>query len=140
PADPVGRTFRGNAYWRVRMEASGPAAKEEAALRLDVDVPERELVFSVVLRRDGAVMSHLVEFRFARSSKLPIDGVSDVLGILMKDNERAGGMKLVGHVTKVTPGVFLYGLDGEEANASRNLQLFRQRPWLDVPIVYKNGS
>ena len=40
---------------------------------------------------------------------------------------------------KVTSGFFLVGLSAVESDMQRNLQLLKERPWFDIPIVYNNG-
>ena len=58
----------------------------------------------------------------------------------MKTAERSGGTELAGRVVNVTSGVFLLGLSGADDDRQRNLRLFRERDWLDIPILYKDGS
>ena len=41
---------------------------------------------------------------------------------------------------KVTNGFFLIGLSAVEADQQRNIQLLKERPWFDIPIVYTNGG
>jgi hypothetical protein len=141
PADPVGKRYIGNAMWRTRLEATGPT--EETVIALEVAVPEREFLLTISMRRNagqGSVISHLVEFRFMRTKKGPLDEILQVLGILMKREERSGGTELAGRVVNVTSGVFLLGLSGADDDKQRNLRLLRERDWLDIPILYRDGS
>jgi len=39
---------------------------------------------------------------------------------------------------KVTDGFFLIGLLASDADRQRNIQLVKERPWFDVPLVYAN--
>jgi hypothetical protein len=39
----------------------------------------------------------------------------------------------------VTSGYFLVGLSAVDSDMQRNLQLLKERPWFDIPIVYNNG-
>ena len=57
----------------------------------------------------------------------------------MKNDELSPGIELTGKVVRVRPGVFLMGLSGAESDIERNLKLLRERPWLDIPIVFKGG-
>jgi SPOR domain len=65
-------------------------------------------------------------------------GVGNVPGILMKSNEQARGTPLSALAVKVTDGFFLVGLSNVDADRARNLQLFNERSWFDVPLVYTN--
>ena len=53
--------------------------------------------------------------------------------------EETQGTKLAGLSAKVTTGYFLIGLSGAPADKDRNVQLLKERPWFDIPIVYTNN-
>ena len=75
---------------------------------------------------------------------LPADfaggGIANVPGILMKQSEQARGTPLAGLAVKVTNGFFLIGLSAVETDVQRNVQLLKERPWFDIPVVYTNGG
>lgn len=134
--NPMGSTTVGSAVWRDATEANNGAV-----IVLDVDIPAKQLVLTMSIRRDtnrDSNISHLIEFKFHPSAKLSAGAVSDVLGILMKDTERSKGTRLSGEVTKVIPGFFLYGLS--RADADKNLRLIRERGWLDIPIAFQDRA
>ena len=83
--------------------------------------------------------SHTVEIMFNLPADFSGGGISNVPGILMKQSEQARGTPLAGLAVKVTTGFFLIGLSAVEADVTRNLQLLKERPWFDIPIVYNNG-
>jgi hypothetical protein len=135
-----GANHVGRATWQTSPGSAGDAGP---VLSVDVNIPQRDLALRISLQRaadGGTVISHVVEFRFTKSNQSPSDEVRDVLGILMKSDEHARGIELVGKVVNVHPGVFLMGLSGAEADIDRNLSLLRDRPWLDIPIILKGGS
>jgi hypothetical protein len=143
PTDPIGKRFVGSAYWRTRLEPAEPAGGPETVITLEIEVPERELSLTITMRRNnaqGSAISHLIEFRFIRAKKDPLDEISQVLGILMKTAERSGGTELAGRVANVMSGVFLLGLSGADDDKQRNLRLLKEREWLDIPFRYKDGS
>lgn len=51
--------------------------------------------------------------------------------------EQARGTPLSALAAKVTDGFFLVDLS-EVAERSRNLQILKERSWLDVPLIYVN--
>jgi len=59
--------------------------------------------------------------------------------VLMKQAEQARGAPLAGLVVKVAPTFFLVGLQSGEGEAAHNIELLKERPWFDIPIVYTNG-
>jgi hypothetical protein len=138
PADPVGKRFVGSAVWR--LETVAPAA--EPAVRCDIDIPERRLAMTLMIRRnrDQALpASHTVEITFNLPADFPFGGISNMPGILMKQAERTRGAPLSGLAVKVTSGFFLLGLSSVGSEKERNIQLLKERAWLDIPVVYNNG-
>ena len=65
-------------------------------------------------------------------------GVGNAPGTLMKSNEQPRGAPLAGLAVKVADGFFLVDLSNVDADRARNLQLFKERSWFDVPLVYAN--
>ena len=136
-ATATGTTFAGQAIWHQ------PPAKGTNAISVDVAIPQKDLVLKLTVSRDpdgGNVISHLVEFRFFKSDRKQSADVQDVLGILMKNDELAGGIDLAGKVARVHPGVFLMALSGAPVDVERNMTLLKERPWLDIPIVFQGGA
>jgi len=84
--------------------------------------------------------SHTIEIMFNLPPDFAGGGISNVPGVLMKESEQARGVPLAGLAVKVTNGFFLIGLSAVDADVQRNLQLLKERPWFDVPIVYNNGG
>jgi hypothetical protein len=70
----------------------------------------------------------------------PGGGIANVPGILMKDSEQARGVPLAGLAVKVTNGFFLIGLSAVDTDVQRNMELLKDKPWFDVPVVYNNGG
>jgi hypothetical protein len=84
--------------------------------------------------------SHTIEVMFNLPADFAGGGIANVPGILMKQSEQARGTPLAGLAVKVTNGFFLIGLSAVEADMQRNIQLLKDRPWFDIPIVYTNGG
>jgi hypothetical protein len=136
----TGSTYAGHAIWRQQREGKGGTT---GFLSIDVEIPQKDLVLKLELRPagdKGGVISHLVDFRFMSAKGTLSEAVQDVLGVLMKNDELSPGIELIGKVTRVRPGAFLMGLSGAAADVERNLKLLRERPWLDIPIVFRGGA
>jgi hypothetical protein len=141
PADPQGKRFVGSAVWRTET-LSGAGQTPELAIRADFDIPERNITATMSIRRntDQALpATHTIELMFNIPADFPFGGISNVPTILMKQAEQARGAPLAGLVVKVTPTFFLVGLQSGEGEAEHNIQLLKERPWFDIPIVYTNG-
>lgn len=142
PNDPQGKRFVGSAIWRVENVAAGPGQAAEIAVRADVEIPERRMTMSLVLRRNTdktLPASHTIELMFNLPADFPGGGISNVPGVMMKQAEQTRGTPLVGLAVKVTSGFFLIGLSAVETDMQRNIQLLKDRAWFDIPIVYANN-
>ena len=141
PNDPAGKRFVGSAIWRTETISPGPG-KPELAIRADVEIPDRKLAMTLVLRRNTDQVlpaSHTIEITFKLPPDFPAGGISNVPGILMKPAEQTRGIPLAGSAAKVTNGYFLIGLSPMESEKERNIQMLKERAWLDIPLVYNNG-
>jgi len=141
PADPQGKRLVGSAIWRTETLAGAPGQPPEVAIRADVEIPERRLTMTWSLRRntDKSPASHTIEIMFKLPADFPSGGIANVPGILMKQTEQTRGVPLAGVAVKVTDGYFLIGLSGIDGDRERNLQLLKDRGWLDIPVVYGNS-
>jgi len=83
--------------------------------------------------------SHTIEIVFKVPTDFQFGGISNVLGILLKEAEQTRGATLAVANVKITTGVFLIGLSATEEDVQRNRELLDSRSWFDIPIVYDNG-
>jgi len=142
PADPKGKRYVGSAVWHVETVSPGANQPLETVVRADIDIPERKMTMRWTLQRnlDKAMpASHTVEVVFTLPSNFPHQGIQNVPGVLMKENEQTRGVPLSGLAVKVTDGYFLIGLSASDTDMQRNIALLKDRPWFDVPIVYADG-
>jgi hypothetical protein len=142
PNDPQGKRAVGSAIWRTEAVSPGAGKPPELAVRADIEIPERKISMTWTLRRDtdpGRTTSHTIEIMFKLPPDFPAGGIFNVPGIWMKQAEQTQGTALNGLAVKVTTGYFLIGLSGVPADRERNIQLLKERPWFDIPIVYTNN-
>jgi hypothetical protein len=141
--DPQGKRYVGSAVWRTDTVSPGSGLAPELEVRADITVPDKNMTVTWTLRRntDQALpASHTIEIMFNVPPDFPGGGIANVPGVLMKESEQARGVPLAGLAVKVTNGFFLIGLSAVDADVQRNMQLLKDRPWFDVPIVYNNGG
>jgi hypothetical protein len=115
--------------------------KPDIAVRADIEVPDRQFKMTMSFRRNtdsSLPASHTAELTFVMPRDFAGAGVGNVPGILMKSSERAGGKPLAGLVVKVADGFFMIGLSNVDAERARNVQLLKESPWFDVPLIYTN--
>ena len=52
PADQQGKRFVGSATWRTEMVPAGPRSPPDLAVRADIEIPERRMTMTLLIRRD----------------------------------------------------------------------------------------
>ena len=141
PADPQGKQYDGKVVWRIEQMKTAAGQPGEFAVRADVEVPERKLKMTMSFRRNtdsSLPASHTAELTFVLPADSAGGAVANVPGILMKAKEDTRGVPLAGIAVKVTDGFFLVGLNNVDSDKARNIQLLKERPWFDIPLVYAN--
>jgi hypothetical protein len=142
PSDPAGKRYVGSSVWRTESVATAAGQPPETVVRADIEIPERKLTMKWSLRRNldkTLPASHTVEVVFMLPADFPHGGIQNIPGVLMKQSEQTRGVPLAGLAVKVTNGFFLIGLSAVDSEMQRNLQLLKERPWFDVPVVYNDG-
>ncbi|MBO0752698.1 MAG: caspase family protein, partial [Bradyrhizobiaceae bacterium] len=141
PTDPAGTRFGGNVTWRTERIARPSGQKPEVVIRGDIEIPERKISVRLSLQRNEdkkVPASHEVDVQFKLPPAFSNGGVANIPGIMVKDGENHRGTALTAAVVKVTDSFFLVGL--AEGEMQRNVQLLKDRSWLDIPIVYADGK
>jgi hypothetical protein len=139
---PGCRSF-GWVIWGTESVTPGPGQPPEVVIRADVEVPDRKLVMTWSLRRNtdkGLPATHVVEITFNLAPGFPHGGISNIPAILMRPAEQTRGMALTARALKVTNDFFLIGLSNAETAKDHNLQLLKERSWLDIPLVYNDNA
>jgi hypothetical protein len=140
PNDPQGRRIGGWVLWQTAAITSAAGEPPERAVRADIAIPDRHMSVTWTLRRAtgdiSSFASHTIEIMFKLPPDFPAGSVFNVPGVLMKPSEQARGVALAGLSVKVTDGFFMVGLSAVPADKARNIQLLKERPWFDIPIIY----
>jgi hypothetical protein len=142
-SNPNGTQFAGIAVWRVERVPPAPGQKPEAVIRCDIEIPDQKVTVRMSLRRNDDKQlpaSHTVEIMFKLPPDFPHGGIANIPGIMVKQGETNRGVALQGVAVKVMDNFFLIGLSSAEAEMQRNIQLLRERPWFDIPVVYADGK
>ena len=142
PQDSAGKRYVGSVAWHSEIVSPGAGQPPEMMVRADIEIPERKMAMRWSLRRNSdktLPASHTIELMFRLPSDFPHGGVQNVPGVLLKDSEQTRGVPMAGLSVKVTAGFFLVGLSAVEAEMMRNIQLLKERTWIDIRIVYNDG-
>jgi hypothetical protein len=141
PNDPQGKQSAGSTMWRTDNVAAA-GKPPELVVVAEIDIPERRMGMTWTLRRDtdpSSPASHTIEIMFRLPQDFPSGGIFNVPGIWMKQAEQTQSTVLTGAAAKVTTGYFLIGLSAAPSDRERNIQMLRERPRLEIPMVYTNS-
>lgn len=139
PVDQQGKRYAGSVAWKAEM-MSPEGKPPELVIRASLEIPERHMRMTVSLRRNPdktLPASHTIEI--ASQSPADFGEISSIPALLMKSGEQTNGSRLAGATAKVTSGLFLVGLSATESDMQRNLQMLKEQPWFDIPLIYENG-
>ena len=140
-SDSQGKRYFGLVMWRTEITPTGPGSASDVAVRADIKIPERLMTMTWFLRRNvnpALAASHTVAMTFGLPADFAGGGIASMPGILMKQSEEMPGKPLAKLAVKAINDVFTIELSA--ADAQRNAQLLRESSWLDIPIVYVNGT
>jgi hypothetical protein len=131
----------GTVTWNVKNE-NGDSGKPEPVIEAHIDAPERGMKVLVTFKRNtdsSLPASHLIELVFQLPKDFEGGNIESVDRIAMKPNEQNIGNPLIAVPAKITDDFHMIALNDDKDAVTRNLDLMRSRPWIDIPITYRNG-
>lgn len=137
------RQFVGSVIWHNEQITPTPGQPAQTAIKADIDIPDLALRLSWIMSRNADTSlpaSHTIQIIFGDSEKFQSSKVANIPGILMDVPEQNKGVPLAGLSVKVTNGFFLIGLSSVDVDVQRNVSLLKDRPWMDIPIVFADGT
>ncbi len=137
PDDPQKvKTFVGTTLWRV--EGSGAAS----VLVADINLSDASLTATMRMTRNTdpkLPASHTIELRFVPGANSEISSISTIDTPQMRIEESPTGAPLAGAPVPIMPNYFLVGLTNNDKMTVRNIELLRDRSWIDIPMVLNSG-
>ncbi|MEM8704136.1 MAG: hypothetical protein AAGF82_20115 [Pseudomonadota bacterium] len=141
-ASGTGTASEGAVVWGFAEETSVDG-QQQSVLTASVDIPERDVKVDIRIKPNedpSLPASHLVEIKYDFPESFAAGDVVNVPGLVMKPTEEARGDALIGASVKVQPGFFWIALSNIPNEQLRNLNLLRERGWIDIPMLYENGK
>ncbi|MEJ1158154.1 hypothetical protein [Prosthecomicrobium sp. N25] len=132
----------GTVVWQTVREPPQPGKAPVMLVRARVEIPERKLALTLTIQPNtdqSFPASHLIELRFEVPPDFDRKGVANVPGLIMKTTEQVRGDPLVGAAARISSGFFWIALSSPDADRARNLNLLKERGWIDIPILYDDG-
>ncbi len=121
---------------RWTFSASGASGPEIVA---ELVVPDRNLNIRVAISRNTdqtLPASHLVVV----TSQGAVVGIDKIPRLVFKSSESGRGAPLIGATAKVADGLFWIALSANADDVAFNIDLIRERSWIDLPLVYDSGQ
>lgn len=137
-----GTASQGAVVWGLEEETNLDGQRQ-SVLTASIDIPERDVKVDIRIKPNDDTSlpaSHLVEIKYDFPESFAAGDVVNVPGLVMKPTEEARGDALIGASVKVQPGFFWIALSNLPNEQQRNLNLLRERGWIDIPMLYENGK
>ena len=134
--DADGFTAPGRAIWRLEEDGASPS------IIGTIEVPARGILLTMRVSRnldDALPATHLIEFSFDLSEAFPAESIAELVGVVVKPQEQAGGDPLRGAIVDLGEGVFWQALAAGEADQAINIPLLRDGRWFDLPVLYDDN-
>jgi hypothetical protein len=137
-----GTVDTGAVVWSVVQDSPGADQPAEAAIRGEVNIPDKGVTLKLTIKRNGdktLPASHIIEMAFSVPEGFQGGSVDGVQRVTFKDTEQAPGNPLVGVPANFGDGFFLIALTDEKSAVENNLALMSRQSWIDIPLTYKSG-
>jgi hypothetical protein len=135
------KTYIGSVIWRLDSVPGGPGRPLGTSVHGDVDIPEAKVRMSLDIQKnmdETLPASHTIEVRFIPLQGSDFPGVKQVGSVQMRREDASNGDSLAGIPVQITDNFFLIGLARGDLE-TRNIDLLKNRGWLDLPIALNNG-
>jgi hypothetical protein len=139
----IQKRFAGSIVWHTDAVASVAEGSPKFVIRADVEIPDLQMTVKLVVARNddrSFRASHTVEIVVTMPPNFAHGRVINIPRVLMKEGETTPGIPLNSVAVLITRGLFQIGLSNIDADRQRNIELIKELPWIDLPIVYSDGS
>ncbi|WP_349956137.1 hypothetical protein [Rhizobium sp. ZPR3] len=133
--------FQGTVTWSLQ-EGKGPDGRPEPSVQGLITVPDRGLTATITVSRNSdssLPASHLIELAFQVPPNFEGGAIDNVQRVALKATEQDRGDALIAVPAKVTDDVYMVALNDFPDARKTNLDLLKNRNWIDIPVVYRNG-
>lgn len=130
----------GTVSWSETTEDDGD--KPVPSIQAKVAAPGRKLTALITFKKNmdpSLPASHIVEIVFDLPAGFEEGNVESVQRIAFKQTEQDAGNPLIAVPAKVTDDYHMVALNSDAEAQKVNLDLMKNRGWIDIPITYRNG-
>ncbi|MDH6265809.1 hypothetical protein M2360_001199 [Rhizobium sp. SG_E_25_P2] len=130
----------GSVAWSEKTEDDGD--KPVPSIQAKVEAPGRKMTALITFKKNmdpSLPASHIVEIVFDLPASFEEGNVESVQRIAFKQTEQDAGNPLIAVPAKVTDDYHMVALNSDAEAQKVNIDLMKNRGWIDIPITYRNG-
>lgn len=134
--------FVGTVVWRIDTSSSGTGQALQSSVRADVDIPEARFKAVIVLQNNiDATLpaSHTITIRFQPAADSQVGNIKAIDVPELREDGAQSGVRLIGTSVAIKENNFLAALARGDQIIPRNLELLRNRAWVDFPMQLANN-
>ena len=132
--------LEGTTVWTEQTDSeSGSNTK---MIQANIAIPGRNISAIITFKRNmdkSLPASHIIELTFSLPKDFEGGGIESVLRISMKEKEQDQGTPLIAVPAKITDYFHMVALNALPEAVKTNMELLKDRDWIDIPITYTNG-
>lgn len=136
------RTVQGRVLWRLDSDIAGPGQPVETIVRGTIEIADAGLSLDFTIRRNTDTAfpaSHIIGMRFTTAGEAANDAIRQVGVPQFKLEEGERGAPLSAISSALGENLFVAALSNVPVEAERNLDLLRNRNWIDLPVQFASG-
>lgn len=140
--DAAPRIVQGRVLWRLDSDIAGPGQPVETIVRSTIEVADAGLSLDFTIRRNtdpAFPASHIIGMRFTTTGEAANDAIREVGVPQFKLEEGERGAPLSAISSALGENLFVAALSNVPVEAERNLDLLRNRTWIDLPVRFASG-
>lgn len=131
----------GTVAWSLGSEEDA-SGRPSPTVQAQLNVPERGITALMTFKKNtdaSLPASHIVEIVFSTGAGFEGGAIDSVQRIAMKSTEQDRGNALIAVPAKITDDFHMIALNDFPDALKTNLELLKNRDWLDIPLAYRNG-
>ncbi|MFP5077253.1 hypothetical protein ACLE20_08080 [Rhizobium sp. YIM 134829] len=134
--------IEGGVAWSLKEEAPSEGQRPEPVIQAQISVPDRGLTALMTIKRNAdssLPASHTIEFVFSLPGNFEGGSIDSVQRVALKRTEQDRGDPLIAVPAKITDDFYMIALNDFPEAVTTNLDLLKNRNWIDIPLTYRNG-
>jgi hypothetical protein len=139
----IQKRFAGSVIWHTEQVVAADEPLPKLVIRADIEIPALQVTAKLVVAHNddrSFRASHTVEIVVTLPPDFVHGGVLNIPRILMKQGETTPGIPLNSVAVMIRRGLFQIGLSNIGTDRQRNIDLIKELSWIDLPIIYSDGS